>query len=68
VLTCADWFWSCVAFCDLALQAAVNGHPRAVELLLAAGADPSLPNSAGRTVWDMAKTEEVDVLLTGSTK
>lgn len=57
--------------CNLSLfvcivQASVNGHDQVVELLLAAGADPSLPNKDGRTAADMAKTPELQARLTRS--
>jgi hypothetical protein len=48
------------------LQAAVNGHSKVVELLLAAGADTSLPNKDGRTPAAMAKTPELQAQLAGS--
>lgn len=41
------------------LQASVNGHSQVVELLLAAGADPTQPNKAGRSAADMAKTPQL---------
>ncbi len=51
------------AACRFLLQASVNGHAKVIELLLAAGADPSLPNHEGRTAADMAKTPEAQTLL-----
>jgi hypothetical protein len=48
------------------LQAAVNSHAKVVELLLAAGADRSVPNKDGRTPAAMAKTPELQAQLAGS--
>ena len=45
------------------MTAAAKGDPVIVQLLLAAGADPNLPNHKGQTALDLAKGDEVRDLL-----
>ena len=45
------------------MTAAAKGDPVIVQLLLAAGADPDLPNHKGQTALDLAKGDEVRDLL-----
>ena len=40
-----------------------GGHTEIVKVLLAAGADKTITDEAGRTALDWAKTEEIKALL-----